>query len=118
MFAIFLKEGFSAKRIAFGLVSVSGVILIIQPELIFGGRIGDSTGTLNVNSTLYNESKMEMDSHQDNNTEAGNMIIILGYTIPVIQGISLSCLVVLLKRRAHLNEHMMEVLFGVSFLAQ
>ena len=95
IFAVFLKEQITLKRVLSVGLCVSGVILIIQPVFIFAGKVRHITG----NETL-NLISQERNITTDASTEehSSNGLGAIGYALAIMSGLSCSGDMVLLKR--------------------
>ena len=95
IFAVFLKEQITLKRVLSVGLCVSGVILIIQPVFIFAGKVRHITGNETLN-LISQERNITTDASTEEHSSHGLRAI--GYALAIMSGLSCSGDMVLLKR--------------------
>ena len=111
LLAIFTDERITLKNIAFALLCICGVVMVIQPDLIFPG--GQNTEKISMDISVGNET---ISAASNNEEEASMLKILLGYSLPIVTGVGVSATIVLNKRHPYMMQHVIEVLFWVFLI--
>ena len=130
LFSLLLKEAVTVKKVLFAVMSVCGVILVVQPWMelrtyddVFTDRGNLSEhGIKNYSANLtghqeFNASKEPTVSETSivdftiNSIGSGLVSEIVGYVAAVSGGILMASEVIIVKRNPYINQHKVEILF-------
>ena len=125
LFCIFLDDKPTILGITSALICSCGVILVIQPDFIFIKKESSGKGislipekknrTWNNSETTNMTANMtkldEMHLHTEDNNISSLLLHTSKYALPIINGLSMTLDVIVVKKRPYLSDHIVEVLF-------
>ena len=127
LFALFLKEKVTISLLACALFCVVGILLVIQPDIIFPMYPGNLHFT-DEHNTTYNEAvegnrTIEMDFNLMNQTVNTNIEStgywkkqILGYGLAAASGVSVALDTLTMKRNPSFSDFILELLFWCTLV--
>ena len=116
IFSICWNEKFTMRNILFALISVLGVVMVIQPWQPNSEVMASSNLTLNIqigshpspledfNVQTYQTLANHTEGEQDKNSSNSLLNWVIGYTFSVIAGIALSLELLIIKRNPFLGD--------------
>ena len=116
LFRIFLDEKITLRNILFGIICCCGVMLVIQPDVIFQGEnTSIDRGHLSRHipdlSVFYLENNGTENQNENEEANRNKDGVILGCVLAAISGLSTTCNLILVKKLSFLQEHKMKTLF-------
>ena len=122
LFAIFLEEKITVKRLLFASLCVFGVILVTQPGFIFNKKESKLGGEeifrsaenfTNVSNSMQhvneNNSTNGVSNKVDNNSNT--IFVYLGYCLAIMSGLAVLANLILIKKYTYLHKNINHVLF-------
>ena len=114
LFFVFLDEKPTILIVISALMCISGVMLVIQPNFIFIQRDVDLTaepGKWNKTEiTSISPNFTQVEGKLSNNVGIP-IFDLVKYALPLVNGLSMTLDVVVVKKRPYISEHIVEVLF-------
>ena len=89
---------------------IAGVILVLQPELLFNGKMYESNNSTATDYRFGNETSTIT------NNNSNLVTVILGYVLSLVAGLPVPANVLLTQKHPYLLEHITKVLFWAYIL--
>ena len=105
IFLLALKEDITMKKLACAMLCITGVVLVIQPEVIFHyTEPGNITEILDESDSVFQNISEIRQNIIETFTSVNPVLAVLGLVLPVIAGISISSQTVVVKKFPFIGE--------------